>query len=146
MALSRKQSTLIHVARKELALADTDYRAILFRETGVETSRDLDQDGFDDVMRRFEALGFKPSARPPSFGHRYGMASPRQVACIRSLWNEYTSGEGDDRSLGKWLLRTFKVSDIRFVRYGTAGKVITALRAMVTKKHDTNRTPTAAAK
>ena len=135
MALTRKQTALIHVAKKQLGLGDDDYRAVLLHEAGVDTSRELDNDGFTAVMRRFQALGFKPSADPPSYGgNRPGMATPAQVAYIRSLWKEYTDGTGDDRSLGKWLQRTVKVSDLRFVSYGAARKAITGLRAMVNKK------------
>ena len=134
MTLNRKQTTLIHVAKTQLGLSDDDYRAILLHEAGVETSRDLDNKGLDAVMERFRALGFKPSATPPAYGHRAGMATPAQAAYIRSLWKEYTDGVGDDRSLGKWLQRTVKVSDLRFVNFASARKAITGLRAMVEKK------------
>ena len=134
MALTGKQTALIHVAKTQLGLGDDDYRAVLLREAGVETSRDLDNDGFDAVMARFKALGFKPSDTPRSYGRRAGMATPAQVAYIRSLWNEYTDGVGDDRSLGKWLQRTVKVTDLRFVSFAAARKAIAGLRAMVEKK------------
>ena len=134
MALTRKQNALIHVAKSRLGLNDAGYRAVLSQEAGVTTSRELDADGFTAVIRRFEALGFMPSADPPSYGDRPGMATQAQVAYIRSLWKEYTDGEGDDRSLGKWLHRTVKVSNIRFVTYGKAAKAITGLRAMVGRK------------
>ena len=134
MALTRKQTALIHVARTQLGLSDDDYRTVLLHEAGVETSRDLDNDGFDAVMARFKALGFRPAAAPPAYGRRAGMATPVQVAYIRSLWQEYTDGAGDDRSLGKWLQRTVKVSDLRFVSFAAARKAITGLRAMVEKK------------
>ena len=134
MALTRKQTALIHVAMTQLSLSDDDYRAILLHEAGVDTSRDLDNDGFDAVMERFRALGFKPTATPPAYGRRAGMATPAQVSYIRSLWSEYTDGVGDDRSLGKWLQRTVKVSDLRFVSFAAARKAITGLRAMVQKK------------
>jgi len=134
MALTRKQTALIKVAVKQLGLSDDDYRAVLRDEAGVESSRDLDNDGFDAVMARFRARGFRPTATPPTYGHRAGMATPAQAAYIRSLWNEYTDGVGDDRSLGKWLQRTVKVSDLRFVSFAAARKAITGLRAMVEKK------------
>ncbi|MDE0390987.1 MAG: regulatory protein GemA [Rhodospirillales bacterium] len=134
MALRSKLTALIHGAKAQLGLGDDDYRAILLHEAGVETSRDLDNDGFDAVMERLKALGFKPTVRPPAYGHRAGMATPAQVAYIRSLWKEYTEGVGDDRSLGKWLQRTVKVSDLRFVSFAAARKAITGLRAMVQKK------------
>ena len=134
MALTKKQTALIHVAKKQLGLGDDDYRAVLLHEAGVESSRDLDNDGFDAVMERFRDLGFKPTATPPAYGRRAGMATPAQVAYIRSLWSEYTDGVGDDRSLGKWLQRTVKVTDLRFVSFAAARKAITGLRAMVEKK------------
>ena len=83
---------------------------------------------------RFRSLGFKPTDTPPAYGRRAGMATPAQVSYIRSLWSEYTDGVGDDRSLGKWLQRTVKVSDLRFVSFTAARKAITGLRAMVEKK------------
>lgn len=134
MALTGKQTALIKVAAKQLGLNDDDYRAVLLHEAGAESSRDLDNDGFDAVMARFKALGFRPAAAPPAYGHRAGMATPGQAAYIRSLWQEYTDGVGDDRSLGKWLQRTVKVSDLRFVSFAAARKAITGLRAMVEKK------------
>lgn len=134
MALSRKQTKLLHVAKRQLGLSDDDYRAILDQEAGVASSKGLDNDGCDRVLRRFLALGFKPSAAPPSYGHRAGMATPAQVGYIRSLWKEYTDGAGDDRSLGLWLDRTVGASDIRFVSFGAARKAITGLRKMVERK------------
>ena len=134
MALTRKQTALIKVAVKQLGLCDDDYRAVLRDEAGVESSRDLDNDGFDTVLERFQALSFTPTATPPAYGHRAGMATPAQAAYIRSLWQEYTDGVGDYRSLGKWLQRTVKVSDLRFVSFAAARKAITGLRAMVEKK------------
>ncbi len=135
MSLTAKQSRLLHVVRRQLGLADDDYRAILWQEAGVESSKDLDAWGLEAVLRRFEALGFEPTAgaprNAPELGWRLGMASPGQVAFIRSLWRQYTKGEGDDRSLGKWLERTYKVSALRFLTYKDAGRAITALRAMV---------------
>ena len=136
MALTRKQTALLHVAKKHLSLEDADYRAILRQEAGVESSRALDADGFKVVLRRFGELGFVPSSRRADLGWRVGMASPEQVGFIRSLWKQYTKGEGDDRSLGKWLQRTVQVSDIRFVTYANASKAITALLAMVTRERE----------
>lgn len=134
MALTKKQTALIHVAKAQLGLSDDDYRAVLRDEAGVGSSRNLDNDGFDAVMERFRSLGFKPTDTPPAYGRRAGMATPAQVSYIRSLWSEYTDGVGDDRSLGKWLQRTVKVSDLRFVSFAAARKAITGLRAMVEKK------------
>lgn len=136
MAINRQQTKLIHVARRQLNLTDADYRAILLHYAGCESSKELDSQGLNAVMRRFQELGFKPSSNP---GHRRGMATPAQVAYIKALWGEYTDGEGTDRSLGKWLSRIAKVDDISFADYAAARKAITGLKAMVAKKAETSR-------
>ena len=133
---TRKQLALLHVARRDLALTDDDWRGILRETAGVASSRDLDAGGVDSVLRHLETLGFTPDLAPrgKDYGWRAGMASPKQVALIRALWHQYTEGQGDDRSLGKWLHRTIKVSDIKFVTYRDAGRAITALLTMVRRE------------
>ena len=110
MALSRKQSALFHIAKKQLGLTDEHYRAILSTLTGFESSKHLDQRDFETVMQHMASLGFRSDFTKTFYGQRPGMASPRQVALIRKLWDEYTGGKGDDSSLGKWLNRTFRIS------------------------------------
>ena len=134
MALSRKQISLIHVAKKQLGLTDEHYRAILRALTGCESSKHLDQRDFEAVMQHMASLGFRSDFTKTFYGQRPNMATSRQVSLIRTLWSEYTDGKGDDASLGKWLARTFKVSSVRFVTQKQAPKAITALKAMAAKK------------
>lgn len=135
MAQDKKSKVgLIHVAKAKLCLTDDDYRAILRRVVGVESSKDLDDIGFTLVMEHFAGLGFKSDFQGRSFGERTGMASTRQVEMIRNLWREYTDGAGTDATLGKWLDGTFKVSALRFVTSDQARKAITALKKMKERK------------
>lgn len=131
MAMSKKHLSLIHVARNQLGLTEEDYRAVLLNVAGVSSSRDLTDSAFEAIMEHFQRLGFKSTWKRATFGERDGMATPRQVSMIRALWADYTSGEGTDKSLGKWLENKFKVSSLRFVDADLAKKVICALRAMV---------------
>ena len=133
MALTRKQTALLHVARRKLGLSDGEYREILGAAAGVTSARELDTDGLAAVMRHCETLGFTPTG-PRGFGERYGMASDAQIGTIRALWAHYTDDQGDDLSLGKWLDRTMKVSHLKFLTSGGARKAITALKAMVARK------------
>lgn len=139
MPLTRKQTALVHVARKQLGLTDEQYRAILLQLAGVETSKHLDRIGFELVMQYMAALGFKSDFAKTFYGHRPGMATPAQVSLIRALWDEYTEGETTDLALGKWLARTFKVSAVRFVTFDHAPKAIAALKAMKAKKMEEER-------
>lgn len=134
MALARRKLSLIHIAKARLGLGDAVYREILMHYGGVSSSRDLDQTGFELVMEAFHRRGFQSDFAKRNFGRRPGMASARQVAYIRHLWANYTDGQGDDKSLGKWLDHTFKVTALRFVRVELAPKVTTALRAMNAKR------------
>ena len=132
--ISPKQSRLLGVARRQLHLSDDEYRAILRNHAGVESSSQLNTEKLDAVMQEMKALGFVHTRRARSFGERHGFASPAQVGTIRNLWEQYTDGEGTDRTLGKFLDSKFGVADIAFLGDGTAPRVITALRAMVARK------------
>ena len=58
------------------------------------------------------------------------MASFAQLELVRVLWCEYTGGNAGEDELNKWLLGTWKISSLRFLRKDAAQKVITALKAM----------------
>jgi hypothetical protein len=51
--LDRKKLALIHIVKKELGIGDEDYRCLLRRIAGVESSKDLDEAGFRKMMRFF---------------------------------------------------------------------------------------------
>lgn len=130
LSLTRKQTALIHLAKKQLGLSDERYRFILKEMAGVETSKDLDQTGFELVMKAMMALGFRSAFTKTFYSHRPGMATPAQVSLIRALWREYASRDGSESALNKWLERIFKVSALRFATEGQAEKAIRALRKM----------------
>jgi len=88
MKLTKKQKTLLHIAKNKLELTEEQYRAALVQIGGVTSSTELDQEA------------------------------------------EYTRGKTDENALNKWLLGTWKVSSLRFLRKETAQKVITALKSM----------------
>jgi len=130
MPLNRKQSAVLHIAKSQLKLTEREYRAALVNLAGVSSSTELDQIGFETLMGFFEHIGFQPmSSRSEDYGQRPGMASFAQLELIRSIWQEYTKG-GNEAALNTWLMRTFKLSSLRFVDTGTAQKAITALKEM----------------
>jgi hypothetical protein len=51
--LDRKKLALIHIVKKELGISDEDYRCLLMRIAGVESSKNLDEEGFRKLMRFF---------------------------------------------------------------------------------------------
>ena len=56
--LTRKQLSLIHVAKNQIDLSDEDYRAIL-KNFKVSSSKDLAPWYFKELMDLFKKLGFK---------------------------------------------------------------------------------------
>ena len=130
MTISPKQNRMLHAARRNLGLAEDEYRTILARLAQVSSATELDQEGFDAVVAFLEHLGFSKVPRGPDYGKRDGMATPGQVALIRELWHEYTRGQAGAAELDKWLLHKWRVSSLRILPKDTAQKGITALFAM----------------
>jgi phage gp16-like protein len=128
MSISNSKLKLLHTAKRQLNLSDPQYRAILQKAAGVSSARDLDEDGFERVLTRFQALGFKTLREHRGFGDRPGMATPAQLELIRKLWREFTGG--NDKGLEHWIERWYRISALRFLDSEGAHKAITALKRM----------------
>jgi phage gp16-like protein len=70
----------VQVARKQMQLQDEDYRAILLRITGRDSSTKCDASQLDAVLREFRRLGWKAGAKPPS--HR------AQIRMIHAVFSD----------------------------------------------------------
>ena len=136
MPLARSQTAVLHVAKKQLALDDADYRAVLRNYGGVDSAADLSLDAFATVMSRMTALGFKSTWTKRTFGVRDGMATPAQVDYIRDLWRRFHGPDEKEAALSAWLRRFHKVDALRFLDAHGAGSVITALKSMSARPHN----------
>lgn len=92
MSINNRQKALLHVAKTELRLDDDDYRALLYAEAGVESSKDLDLQGFERVLARFEQLGFRVKRRAPHGRARnrdpHALVTPAQLKKLGDLYQE----------------------------------------------------------
>lgn len=64
----------IHIAKKELAMDDATYRAMLQNVAGVSSSKALSDDGITRVLTHLQRCGWKPKntgtiGKKPSMGH-----------------------------------------------------------------------------
>jgi phage gp16-like protein len=134
MSLHPKKLALLHVAKKQLAMTDDDWRAMLSRAAGYDSSADLDDIGFERVMLELRRLGFKSTSAKRSYGHRPGFATPAQIATMRTIWKEWHGDDPDERALNAWLTRFHHVSALRFVTREKANAVLVALKAMLARK------------
>ena len=70
----------IHILKKELALTDAEYRAVLRREASVESAKFLDEDGDRAVMRALYAIR---DQRRAEFAERPKSPEERKVWGLR---------------------------------------------------------------
>lgn len=131
--LPANKVALVHVARRDLALSDDDYRAILARLANVGSAKDLDLQGFESVIGYLAQPGFKSNWQKRTFRRRPGMATPAQVQLIRRLWRDY-HGSDDDTALNAWMSHFHHIAALRFVDALKAQPIIAALKQMVARQ------------
>lgn len=127
--ITDQQRKLIHLARRRINMTEPDYRAMLQRVAGVDTSNDLDAASFGAVMDELERLGFKTVGSAPQYGERLGMATPAQINKIRSLWRKYARTE-EEGGMERFIEKHFGPASLRFLDAETAGKVIVTFENM----------------
>ena len=121
----------VHIAKKELRLADETYRAILARVTGCDSSRDCTERQLELLLAEFRRLGWQPKAGKGG-GAGYGKAHVRK---IYALWKE-AGIVGAVENASKEALRAFVQrqtgkSAPEFCDPSDANKVSEALKAMI---------------
>lgn len=129
----------VQIARKRLDMSDTDYRALLQRVAGVNSSTELTQAGFALIMDEFARLGFISTARHEATmqeSRAAWAASYAQRSKIAAMWDAW-KGQHDPQGLRHWLEHHHGVSDLRFCSNEKASKIIGAL-AHFKKKPETD--------
>lgn len=137
--LSARKIALIHVAKRQLGMADDAYRALLRSAAGAESSVALSASGFQAVMRRFVELGFDGgTGRAPQCERRVDMASPAQLRRVRLMFAAWM-GRDDPAALRRWMSARYGVSDPRFATIVVAQKAIEGLKAMLERREARER-------
>ena len=141
MPLDRKKLAVLHVGKRRLRIADDDWRALLGRVAGVESSKYLDAGGFTVVMEELERQGFRSTASAKNFGgvdRHFLMATPAQLHKIRTLAAEFfdrtQTEEAADQAVETWLRNRFRVGGLRMLDGARAQQVIGALINMTQRK------------
>jgi phage gp16-like protein len=57
--IGNREKAMVHIAKEQLGMSEDAYRGML-ASVGVASARDLDQQGFDEVMQRLRSAGFNP--------------------------------------------------------------------------------------
>lgn len=75
----------IHLAKKQLNMSDEDYRAMLWTQGRVYSSKDLDHVGRASVLDYLKAIGFKAASALGSKPRSRPTPSPDKVRLVRRI-------------------------------------------------------------
>lgn len=135
---------IIHVAKTQFNMTDSDYRGLLKARYGVTSARDLAPAQGKDLIDYFKSLGFRaqgknttctfcaprPKREKISEDVVY-TASPRQLALIRRLKDDIRWYTAD--GFQGWLKRYFNITEISLST--DASMVITGLKGLWRSQH-----------
>ena len=102
--------TLIHVAKRELALDDAAYRALLEGAVNKSSCSAMSIKELEQVLSAFGRAGFKRLKKRTKFSPKSGQARSSEADKIRALW--ITMGKQgflrdvSDTALNNWCART----------------------------------------
>jgi phage gp16-like protein len=124
----------IHIAKKQLGIADEDYRALIANLTQDKTScKDCTAKELGIIMEALIGLGFKP-AQPKVKLSPKASPDPTPADKIRAMWIDlYRKGivrNRSDDALQKFVKRLTKVDRVEWLEHPQAVAVIAALTAM----------------
>jgi phage gp16-like protein len=137
--ISAQKLKLIHVGRRELGLTEEAYREILRHHGGVESSKDLDDEGFKRVIDCLKALGFwvrrsfeQEKPRDPG-----ALPTIGQMKVIAHLWvdlSEYLAGANRTQFQRAFYQDALKIPALGPQTRAQANKVIEVLKQRVQRK------------
>lgn len=131
----RAMTAKVHIAKTQLRLDDDDYRQILLDETGRSSAAECTEGELEKVLRRFEALGFKPL---PKAGPAANRPAQHKVARkARALWiSLYHLGaveSPNEKALESFAKRQLKCERLVWADQRQGYKLIEALKAMAAR-------------
>ncbi len=119
----RRELATIHVAKKQLAMDEDAYRAMLWAVGRVHSAGDLDHAGRRRVLEHLEACGFKrtrPTAQDP------------QSKKIRALWLDLKGlgalRNASEAALAKYVMGITGKSALQWLSSEEASQVIECLK------------------
>ena len=150
MKANRAQLAKIHIAKKQLGMHEEEYRKNI-RTYGVEHANQLDYEDAEDLLKKLENAGFKPTSTPTRSprvalhgGYDYGygrekykeldgrgkpFAKSSKLRKIEALWRQVSRTKTDE-SLRLFIKNRSGVDDITFLHDRDANIIITALEVM----------------
>ncbi len=120
----QKKLALIHLAKKQCALDDDSYRALLVSTAGVTSASMIKtEEQFKEIMKAFSRIGFVSKSR------KWPYCSAFQLQYIKALWMAAARTK-TDTALCTFIRRLARVDNPAFLDKRGATKIILALRKM----------------
>jgi len=135
----RRRSMLakIHVAKKQLALADDDYRQMMLDTTGRTSAGDCTEAELERALKRFEAVGFKPLPKSGPAPGALSSGRPAQhpmARKARALWISLhhlgAVRSASEQALEAFAKRQLGCERLVWAKQSDAYRLIEALKAM----------------
>lgn len=129
----RRDLALIHIAKKDLALSDEDYRALLWTVARARSAGDLDAHDRRKVIQHMQARGFRP--------RRKGRTTPapervRLIAKVRALLINAPGGARPDSYADAMAQRMFSVERFEWATPDQLRKLVQALEIDKRRRSD----------
>ncbi len=121
----------VHVAKKQLGMADEVYRDMLEAQFGTRTSADLTIGQLERLIGLFERGGWQAPERHASGADN--RATEPQIALIKVRWAEFAR-HPDWSAFERWLRRYWKRDRVEWLTREEASKVIATLDRMIAKQ------------
>ena len=115
--LDHKKLAVIHIVKKELAVSDQEYRDTMEKVAGVRSAKELDDAGFQRLMRYF--------ARSDHYRSRREGITFRQRMYIKHLMEDLA---WDATHCANFLKKYYKTADIGTLSKKEGSKVIESLK------------------
>jgi hypothetical protein len=134
---ARRRAALakVHIAKTRLRLDDQSYRSVIGRVCGGKTSAgDLDEAELGRLLDEFKnAFNFREGVSFTKKLSDFPDTEP-QRQLINCLWTDLAAlkiiRDGSEKALRKFVERTTKIAQLRWLTAGDANKVIEAMKAM----------------
>ncbi|MFA7382506.1 MAG: phage protein GemA/Gp16 family protein [Desulfurivibrionaceae bacterium] len=121
--LDHKKLAVIHIVKKELGASEEEYRATLEKVAGVRSARDLDEAGFQKLMRYFARSGhYRASREGITF---------RQRMYLKHLVEDLA---WESTHYANFLKKYYKTSETGTLSKKEASKVIESLKHILAGK------------
>jgi len=128
----------VHMAKKDLALTEDNYRDRLFQVTGHRSAAECDERQLVAMIESMKAVGWKdkPARRAGGRPLADGPQARKARAQWLSLWNLGVIEEPGERALAAFVRRQTGREDLRFCDAQQLNKVVDGLKAMLARAFD----------